>query len=199
VVHKEHGIGLYRGLIPMEVEGVRNDFLIVEYQGGDKLYVPVYRMNLIQRYTGADGRAPKLDKMGGASWAKIRGKSEKIIRELAGDLLNLYAARTAGHKRPSRRPNELFEAFEASFPTKKTPDRTGRSRTSWRTCRRTSRWIRLVLGDVGYGKTEVALRAAFKPPWTAGKSRFLVPTTLLAFQHYDVSSSVSKTTRSTST
>ncbi|HEX5037505.1 MAG TPA: transcription-repair coupling factor [bacterium] len=185
VVHKEHGIGLYRGLIPMEVENVRNDFLIVEYQGGDKLYVPVYRMNLIQRYTGADGREPKLDKMGGASWAKIRGKSEKIIRELAGDLLNLYAARTAGHKPPFSPPNELFEAFEASFPYEETPDQDRAIAEVLGDMQKDKPMDRLVLGDVGYGKTEVALRAAFKAALDGRQVAFLVPTTLLAFQHYE--------------
>jgi transcription-repair coupling factor (superfamily II helicase) len=185
VVHKEHGIGLYRGLIPMQIEGVRNDFLIIEYRDGDKLYVPVYRMNLVQRYTGADGREPKLDKMGGASWAKIRGKSEKVIRELAGDLLNLYAARTAGHKPPFSPPNELFEAFEASFPYEETPDQDRAIADVLQDMQKDKPMDRLVLGDVGYGKTEVALRAAFKAVLDGRQVAFLVPTTLLAFQHFE--------------
>jgi transcription-repair coupling factor (superfamily II helicase) len=185
VVHKEHGIGLYRGLVPMEIEGARNDFLIIEYHGGDKLYVPVYRMNLVQRYTGADGRAPRLDKMGGASWAKIRAKSEKIIKELAGDLLNLYAARTAGHKEPFSPPNDLFEAFEASFPYEETPDQDRAIGDVLQDMQRDKPMDRLVLGDVGYGKTEVALRAAFKAVLDGRQVAFLVPTTLLAFQHHE--------------
>jgi transcription-repair coupling factor (superfamily II helicase) len=185
VVHKEHGIGLYRGLVPMEIEGARNDFLIIEYQGGDKLYVPVYRMNLVQRYTGADGRAPRLDKMGGASWAKIRAKSEKIIKELAGDLLNLYAARTAGRKEPFSPPNELFEAFEASFPYEETPDQDRAITEVLNDMQKDKPMDRLVLGDVGYGKTEVALRAAFKAVLDGRQVAFLVPTTLLAFQHHE--------------
>lgn len=189
VVHKEHGIGLYRGLIPMEIfgetGGTRNDFLTIEYQGGDKLYVPVYRMNLVQRYTGADGRKPRIDKMGGASWAKIRAKSEKVIKELAGDLLNLYAARTAGHKPPFSPPNDLFEAFEASFPYEETPDQDRAIAEVLGDMQKTKPMDRLVLGDVGYGKTEVALRAAFKAVLDGRQVAFLVPTTLLAFQHHD--------------
>jgi len=185
VVHKEHGIGLYRGLIPMELEGTRNDFLIIEYQGGDKLYLPVYRMNLVQRYTGAGEKEPKLDKMGGATWAKIRGKSEKVIKELAGDLLNLYAARTAGHKPPFSPPNEMFEAFEAAFPFEETPDQDRAIRDVLEDMQKDKPMDRLVLGDVGYGKTEVALRAAFKAVLDGRQVAFLVPTTLLAFQHHE--------------
>ncbi|HSA59741.1 MAG TPA: transcription-repair coupling factor [bacterium] len=185
VVHKEHGIGLYRGLIPMEIEGARNDFLTIEYRDGDRLYVPVYRMNLVQRYTGADGKPPRLDKMGGASWAKIRAKSEKVIKELAGDLLNLYAARTAGHKPPFPPPNELFEAFEASFPYEETPDQDRAIAEVLDDMQKDKPMDRLVLGDVGYGKTEVALRAAFLAVLDGRQVAFLVPTTLLAFQHYE--------------
>lgn len=185
VVHKEHGIGLYRGLVSMEIEGVRNDFLIVEYHGGDKLYLPVYRMNLVQRYTGADGKEPKLDKMGGVTWAKIRGKSEKVIKELAGDLLNLYAARTAGHKTPFSPPNEMFEAFEAAFPYEETPDQDRAIAEVLQDMQKDKPMDRLVLGDVGYGKTEVALRAAFKAVLDDRQVAFLVPTTLLAFQHHE--------------
>ncbi len=188
IVHRDHGIGLYRGLVPLQVlkeeGGVRNDFIIIEYQGGDKLYLPVYRLNLIQRYTG-EGGAPRLDKMGGASWAKIREKSEKSIRELAGDLLNLYAARTSGHKEPFSAPNETFEAFEAAFPYEETPDQDRAIQEVLSDMQSDKPMDRLVLGDVGYGKTEVAMRAAFKAVLDGRQVAVLVPTTLLAFQHFE--------------
>jgi len=185
LVHKEQGIGLYQGLVHMVIEGIGTDFLIVEYQGGDKLYLPVYRMNLVQRYKGADGKTPKLDKMGGTSWTRIKGKAEKAIRELAGELLNLYAARTSGKGFAFSPPNELFEAFEASFPFDETPDQEKAIQEVLEDMQKEKPMDRLVLGDVGYGKTEVALRAAFKAVIDGKQVAFLVPTTLLAFQHYE--------------
>lgn len=184
IVHKEHGIGLYQGLLHMTIDGSENDYLVIEYKEGDKLYLPVYRMNLVQRYTGAE-KAPRIDKMGGASWAKIKDKSEKIIRELAGELLNLYAARTTGKGHHYSPPNELFEAFEASFPYEETPDQERAIQDVLEDMLKDQPMDRLVLGDVGYGKTEVALRAAFKAALDSKQTIFLVPTTVLAFQHYE--------------
>ncbi len=185
LVHRDHGIGLYQGLRQMDVNGVRNDFLVIEYKDGDKLYLPVYRMNLVQRYKGAGDQLPTLDKMGGASWAKIRTKAEKIIKELAGELLNLYAARTAGKGFSFSPPNEMFEAFEAAFPYEETPDQEKAIDDVLKDMMSEKPMDRLVLGDVGYGKTEVALRATFKAVLDGKQVAVLVPTTLLAFQHYE--------------
>ncbi len=192
LVHKQHGIGIYRGLIHMAIEGVANDFLLLEYRGGDKLYLPVYRMNLVQKYNGANG-PPPTDRLGGSSWQNLRARAEKAIREMAGDLLNLYAARTAGKGFKFSPPNEMFEAFEASFPFEETPDQEEAiAKTLADMQKETQRgepqrgeppMDRLVLGDVGYGKTEVAMRAAFKAALDGKQTAVLVPTTLLAFQH----------------
>ncbi|QQR79985.1 MAG: transcription-repair coupling factor [Deltaproteobacteria bacterium] len=185
LVHKDHGIGLYQGLLQMDVNGVKNDFLVIEYKDGDKLYLPVYRMNLVQRYKGAEDQLPTLDKMGGASWAKIRTKAEKVIKELAGELLNLYAARTAGKGFAFSPPNEMFEAFEASFPYEETIDQEKAISDVLGDMMNEKPMDRLVLGDVGYGKTEVAMRAAFKAVLDGKQVAILVPTTLLAFQHFE--------------
>ncbi len=128
---------------------------------------------------------PRLDKMGGTSWAKIRGKSEKAIRELAGELLNLYAARSSGAGFAYSPPNDLFEAFEAEFPFEETPDQEVAIQEVLSDMQSPRPMDRLVLGDVGYGKTEVALRAAFKAVLDGKQVALLVPTTLLAFQHYE--------------
>lgn len=185
IVHKEHGIGIYQGLTHLSIEGIGNDFLIITYAGGDKLYLPVYRINLVQRYKGSEGSAPRIDKMGGTGWSKIKGKAEKYIRELAGDLLNLYAARTAGVGFAFSPPNELFENFEATFPYEETPDQEQAIGDVLQDMQKEKPMDRLVLGDVGYGKTEVALRAAFKAVIDSRQVVFLVPTTLLALQHYE--------------
>ncbi|MBI2082764.1 MAG: transcription-repair coupling factor [Deltaproteobacteria bacterium] len=182
LVHTQHGIGLYRGMTPMTIDGITNDFLLIEYRGEDKLYLPIYRLNLIQKYTGGDG-APRLDKLGGTSWITIRQKAEKTIRQIAGDLLNLYAARTAGKGFAFSPPNEMFEAFEASFPYEETPDQERAIAETLADMQHERPMDRLILGDVGYGKTEVAMRAAYKAALDGKQTAILVPTTLLAFQH----------------
>ncbi len=185
IVHKEHGIGIYQGLVHMVIDGTGNDFLLIEYRGGDKLYLPAYRMNLVHRYTGSEGGAPRIDKLGGNTWAKVKTKAQKIIHELAGDLLNLYAARSAGKGFRFSPPNELFEAFEAGFPYDETPDQERAISEVLSDMQKDTPMDRLVLGDVGYGKTEVALRAAFKAVLDGKQVAFLVPTTLLAYQHHE--------------
>ena len=185
IVHKDHGVGIYRGLTPMTIEETQNDFLLIEYRDGDKLYLPVYRMNLVQRYTGSDGKMPPIDRLGGTSWIKLKGKAEKAIRELAGELLNLYAARSAGLGFAFSPSNDLFETFEASFPYDETPDQERAIEEVLSDMQKQQPMDRLVLGDVGYGKTEVALRGAFKAVLDGKQVAILVPTTLLAFQHHE--------------
>ncbi|MBI2500057.1 MAG: transcription-repair coupling factor, partial [Deltaproteobacteria bacterium] len=184
IVHKQHGIGLYRGMLHLQIEGTENDFVLLEYRGGDKLYLPVYRLNLIQRYTGGDG-PPQIDKLGGTSWITLRKKAEKAIREMAGDLLNLYAARSHGKGHPFSAPNEMFEAFEASFPFEETPDQAKAIGETLAQMQSDKPMDHLVLGDVGYGKTEVAIRAACLASLDGRQTAVLVPTTLLAFQHWE--------------
>ena len=184
LVHKQHGIGLYRGMIHMTIEGVANDFLLIEYRGGDKLYLPVYRLNLVQRYTGSEN-LPHLDKLGGTAWLNLKKKAEKQIREMAGDLLNLYAARTAGKGFAFSPSNDLFEQFEAGFPFEETPDQEKAIADTLADMRQDRPMDRLILGDVGYGKTEVAMRAAYQAALDGKQTAILVPTTLLAFQHFE--------------
>lgn len=184
IVHKQHGIGLYQGLLPMKIDGIQNDFLILEYKGGDKLYLPVFRMNLIQKYSGAD-QAPRIDRLGSSTWQNLRQKAEKAIREMAGELLNLYAARSVGKGFSFSAPNELFEAFEASFPYDETADQEKAIQETLADMQKPQPMDRLILGDVGYGKTEVAMRAALLTILSGKQVAILVPTTLLAFQHLE--------------
>ncbi len=183
VVHNEQGICLYKGLIHLTIDDIANDFVLLEFRDGDKLYLPVYRMNLIGRYVG--GENPRLDKMGGGSWVAVKQKAQKAIQEMAGELLQLYAARTVGKGFAYSPPNETFEAFEASFPFEETPDQEKAIQDVLHDMESEQPMDRLVLGDVGYGKTEVAMRAAFKAVLDGRQVALLVPTTLLAFQHYE--------------
>ncbi len=189
LVHRDHGIGLYRGLLPMEMPTetgkIRQDFLVMEYLGGDKLYLPVYRMSLVQRYKGSQDGTPRLDKLGSTTWVKVKEKAQKAIQELAGELLNLYAARKVGKGFSFSPPDELFENFEATFPFEETPDQEKAIQDVLGDMQIDSPMDRLVLGDVGYGKTEVAIRAAFKAVLDKKQVALLVPTTLLAFQHFE--------------
>ncbi len=183
LVHEENGIGRYLGMTRLDFEGVGNDFLVLEYAQGDKLYVPVYRMNQVTPYTGG-AKVPRLDKLGGASWHKVREKAQKAIRQMAGELLNLYAVRAAGVGHAFAPANEIFEAFEASFPYEETEDQDRTIEEVIADMEKPQPMDRLVLGDVGYGKTEVAMRAAFKAALENKQTAVLVPTTVLAFQHY---------------
>ncbi|MBI2981274.1 MAG: transcription-repair coupling factor, partial [Deltaproteobacteria bacterium] len=140
------------------------------------------RMNLVQKYSGGDG-AVRLDKLGGTTWLNLQEKAKKIIQQIAGDLLNLYAARTAGKGFAFSAPNELLEAFEASFPYEETPDQEQAIAETLADMQKERPMDRLILGDVGYGKTEVAMRAAYLAALDGKQTAILVPTTLLAFQH----------------
>ncbi len=183
LVHKQHGIGLFRGLVHLAIEGIENDYLLLEYRGGDKLYLPAYRLNLVQKYTGGEG--PLLNRLGGTHWLELKKKAEKAIRAMAGDLINLYAARTAGKGFPFSPSNNLFEQFEATFPFEETPDQEKAIAETLADMESDRPMDRLILGDVGYGKTEVAMRAAYKAALDGKQTAILVPTTLLAFQHFE--------------
>ena len=184
VVHMEHGVGQYRGLVKLEVTGLTNDFLVVEYRDGDKLYVPVDRMNGVQKYVGVDGMIPRLDKMGGKSWERVKARVKKSIRKMAGELLKLYAWRKVqkGHAFSSH--DRYFRDFEAAFEYAETPDQRRAAEDVIADMESPVPMDRLICGDVGYGKTEIALRAAFKAVWDNKQVAFLVPTTVLAEQHF---------------
>ena len=184
VVHVEHGIGRYNGLVKLEVADIANDFLVIEYRGGDRLYVPVDRMNCVQKYVGVDGIASRLDKMGGKSWERVKERIKKSIQKMAGKLLKLYAWRKAQKGHAFSPPDRYFRDFEDTFEYAETPDQARAIEDVMADMESDVPMDRLVCGDVGYGKTEIALRAAFKSVWDQKQVAFLVPTTVLAEQHF---------------
>lgn len=185
LVHEQHGIGRYLGLKNLTIDELNNDFIILEYLGGDKLYLPVYRIGLVQRYVGPDGAPPFLDKLGGAKWSRVQKKARADIVAIAKELLNIYASREvcAGFRYPP--PDTSYEEFAAEFPYDETPDQERAIEDVLRDMEIEKPMDRLICGDVGYGKTEVAMRAAFKAVMAGKQVAVLVPTTLLAFQHYE--------------
>jgi transcription-repair coupling factor (superfamily II helicase) len=184
VVHAEHGIGLYRGLWKLKLGNEEHDFLLIEYQGGDKLYLPVYRLNLLQKYVGGDGDGPRIDKLGGTSWEKAKQRVKKSLRELAEELVQLYATRSVIQGHAFSPPDEFLKEFEASFEYEETSDQMQAIEDVQGDLSREKPMDRLVCGDVGFGKTEVALRAAFRTMMDGKQVAVLVPTTVLAQQHY---------------
>ncbi len=183
IVHEEHGVGIYRGLKSLELEGITNDFLLLEYYGKDKLYLPVYRLNLVSRYTAKEGFVPALDRLGSAKWEKSKEKVRKSLRVLAGELLQLYAERATLRGHSFAPPGELYEEFEATFPFEETPDQLRAIEEVNKDLDSDKPMDRLVCGDVGFGKTEVAMRAAFRAILDNKQVAVLVPTTVLALQH----------------
>ncbi|NNL65295.1 MAG: transcription-repair coupling factor, partial [Myxococcales bacterium] len=183
VVHTDHGIGLYGGLVELRVGKASGDFLRLEYEGGDKLFLPIHRLNLVSRYVGADGQAPRLDRMGGSTWQKAKKSVRKAIRDMAKQLLAVHAAREVapGFSYPPR--DRHLEEFEARFPFEETPDQLAAIEDVVSDLAQPKPMDRLVCGDVGYGKTEVAVRAAFQAVMSGRQVAVLVPTTILAQQH----------------
>jgi transcription-repair coupling factor (superfamily II helicase) len=185
MVHIDHGIGLYRGLQHISVGSTGGDFLMLEYAGSDKLFLPVDRLGLVQRYVGPEGSSPALDKLGGVSWEKSKGKARKNIEELAGELLEIYARRQLSEGFSFSPPDEMYREFEASFAWEETPDQLSAIQDVLADMQHSKPMDRLICGDVGYGKTEVALRGAFKSALDGKQVGILVPTTILAQQHYE--------------
>ncbi|HVZ74378.1 MAG TPA: transcription-repair coupling factor [Polyangia bacterium] len=182
VVHDEHGIGRYRGLKQLTVRGVPQDFLHLEYDGGT-VYVPVYRIGICHRYTGGESANVRLDKLGGKTWLEKRRRVSAEARKIAEELLQLYAQRAAleGHAFPA--PDATFHEFEETFPFEETPDQARAIETVLADMQNGVPMDRLVCGDVGYGKTEVALRAALLAVLGGKQVAVLAPTTVLAEQH----------------
>ncbi len=183
LVHAEHGIGIYRGLVELAAGGADGEFLRIEYEGGDKLFLPVHRLNLVQRYVGAEGVKPRIDRLGGATWEKARRGVRKSLRMMAAELLKVHAARELALGHAFAPPDRTFEAFEAAFPFEETPDQAAAIQDVMADLGRAQPMDRLVCGDVGYGKTEVAIRAAFRAVMEGKQVAVLVPTTILAQQH----------------
>jgi transcription-repair coupling factor (superfamily II helicase) len=183
VVHSEHGVGRYLGLVHREIGAAKVDLIAVEYAGADKLYLPVWRLNQLQKFAGGEG-SPKLDRLGGQTFAKTKARAAREVRQMADELLRLYAERRAVERPPLTPVDDDYRAFEATFPFEETPDQARAIAEVERDLEATTPMDRLVCGDVGFGKTEVAIRAAFRVAASGRQVALLCPTTVLAQQHY---------------
>jgi transcription-repair coupling factor (superfamily II helicase) len=184
IVHVDYGVGCYRGLKHLNIWGVSNDYLFLEYLEGDKLYIPVDRLNLIQRYIGGDGKPPKLDKLGSGSWQRVKRRVKAAVSEMVKEILDLYAARQVfeGYGFPPL--DQFYKEFEATFEYEETPDQIQAIEEVMEDMGHSKPMDRLICGDVGYGKTEVAIRAAYRAVMNGKQVAILVPTTVLAQQHH---------------
>ena len=184
VVHENHGIGQYMGTVRLASEGTYRDFLHIRYSGSDKLYVPTDQLDRVQKYIGSEGQAPKLNKLSGGDWQRQKARVKASIQEIAGELLKLYAHResTPGHAFDPDTPWQ--REFEDSFSFDETPDQLAAIEDIKRDMEKPKIMDRLLCGDVGYGKTEVALRAIFKAVMGGKQAALLAPTTILVQQHY---------------
>ena len=185
VVHIDHGVGRYLGLETITVEGESSEFLMLEYAGGSKLYVPVSSLHLISRYAGADPEHAPLHKLGTERWSHAKQKALEKIRDTAAELLDVYARREARKGFVFDVPKEAYRAFAAGFPFEETPDQEAAIQAVIEDMTSERPMDRLICGDVGFGKTEVAMRAAFMATYSGKQVAVLVPTTLLAQQHYE--------------
>ncbi len=184
VVHTDFGIGVYRGLKKIKVGKIENDFLVIEYLDGDKLYIPVNSLEKIQRYLGPDGYVPKIDKMGGTSWEALKERVKKSVREVAEELVSIYAAREVLERKSFAPPDRIYEEFCSTFEFEETPDQAKAIEDIHLDMDGVKPMDRLICGDAGFGKTEVAIRSAFRAVMDGKQVAVLVPTTILAEQHY---------------
>ncbi len=184
IVHEDHGVGRYRGLIAMDVGGMPGEFLEIEYAKGDRLYVPVAQLHLISRYSGASVETAPLHSLGGEAWAKAKKKAAERVRDVAAELLDIQARRQARAGLALHLDRAMYEPFAAGFPFEETPDQHHAIESVIRDLASSQPMDRVVCGDVGFGKTEVAVRAAFAAASAGKQVAVLVPTTLLAEQHY---------------
>ena len=184
VVHAAHGIGKYLGVETIEVAGSHRDYLRIQYGGDDKLFVPTDQVGLLQKYIGAEGTAPRLHRMGTADWARARAKAQKSVEDIADHLLEIYAQRQLAHGHAFTPDDAMQREFEEAFPYEETEDQLRAVAEIKRDMESDKPMDRLLCGDVGFGKTEVAVRAAFKAAMDGFQVAVLVPTTVLAQQHY---------------
>jgi transcription-repair coupling factor (superfamily II helicase) len=182
VVHKDNGIGIFKGVVRLELDGTGSDYILLEYLGGDRLYVPVYRLALLQRYIG-DVDNFTVDKLGGTRWAHAKNRARESVAKLAGELLELYARRQTAPGISYDTASPSIREFEDAFPYDETEDQLKAVEEAFSDMSSPRPMDRLICGDVGYGKTEVALRAAFVAVMSGRQVAVLVPTTLLARQH----------------
>ncbi|WP_438448956.1 transcription-repair coupling factor [Gorillibacterium sp. sgz5001074] len=186
VVHVNHGIGKYVGIGTLEINGIHKDYIHILYAGGDKLSVPIDQIDLIQKYVGADeGKEPKIYKLGGTEWSKVKSKARSAVQDIADDLIKLYAERQSRPGYAFSKDTPYQKDFEGMFPYEETRDQSRAIEEIKVDMERSRPMDRLLCGDVGYGKTEVAIRAAFKAAIDGKQVAVLVPTTILAQQHYE--------------
>ena len=185
VVHENHGIGIYRGIEKILSDGVQKDYMKIEYAGNSNLYVLASQLDLIQKYAGSDAKKPKISKLGGETWARTKARVRGAVEEVAQELVDLYAVR-ANRKGYAYGPDTSFQTeFEELFPFDETQDQLQAIEDTKKDMESSKIMDRLICGDVGYGKTEIAIRAAFKAVCESRQTAFLVPTTILAQQHYN--------------
>jgi transcription-repair coupling factor (superfamily II helicase) len=184
VVHEDHGVGKLLGFETKEVAGVTRDYLLLAFRGDDRLYVPHEQLGKVSRYIGADGSAPALSKLGGKAWENLKSRARASVRELAGELLALYAQRQQAPGVPFDVDGDWLERLEAEFPYRETPDQQAAIEAVKEDLEAPRPMDRLVCGDVGFGKTEVAIRAAFAVATNGKQVLMLAPTTILAEQHW---------------
>lgn len=184
LVHRDYGLSRFGGLQHLKIGDVANDYLLLYFDADDKLYLPVDRLNLVQRYKGPEGTDPHLDKLGGSLWAKSTERARKAIEKIAQDLVSMYAFRRVAKGYSYGPPGEMYREFEATFGFEETPDQAKAIDDVFTDMASSEPMDRLVCGDVGFGKTEVALRAAFRAVHDGRQVALLCPTTVLAEQHY---------------
>ncbi|MBN2297653.1 MAG: transcription-repair coupling factor [Deltaproteobacteria bacterium] len=182
VVHRDNGIGIFKGVVRLDLDGFKSDFILLEYLGGDKLYVPVYKLSLLQRYIGEVDHFI-IDKLGGTRWTRAKGKARESVARLANELLGIYAKRESSRGTSFDTTGSFISEFEDTFPYEETDDQLKAVEDIYADMSSHKPMDRLVCGDVGYGKTEIALRAAFVASMAGLQVAVLVPTTLLARQH----------------
>lgn len=184
VVHINHGIGIFEGIKTLESNGKKGDYITITYRNHDQLFVPADQLGVVQKYVASDGKIPKINKLGGNEWAKTKYRVQEKIEDIADELLAIYAHRATEKGFAFLPDDELQRDFEASFPYLETPDQIKAIKEIKLDMQKEKPMDRLLVGDVGFGKTEVALRAAFKAIDSGKQVAFLVPTTILAEQHY---------------
>lgn len=185
VVHTNHGVGKYLGIETLEVNNLHRDFMKIKYSGDDTLFVPIDQIDLVQKYVGSEEKEPKLYKLGGSEWKKVKRKVQSSVEDIADELIKLYAEREAKKGYAFSPDTEMQREFEAAFPYQETEDQLRSIEEIKRDMESERPMDRLLCGDVGYGKTEVAIRAAFKAIMDGKQVAMLVPTTILAQQHYE--------------
>ncbi|MBI3933141.1 MAG: transcription-repair coupling factor [Acidobacteria bacterium] len=185
VVHVENGIGCYRGLKELTADGVAQEFMELEYKDNDRLYVPLTRLELVQKYRAMEGARPALDRLGGLTWARTKARIKKAMQEMAEELLKLYAERETAGGIAFADENPWQRELEESFEYEETPDQLRTIEEVRRDMEKDRPMDRLICGDVGYGKTEVGMRAAFRAALHSKQVAVLTPTTILAYQHYE--------------